>query len=71
MAAIAFDALDGTRLTFPMPKGVNKWLVLKAVEKIHKGGDEAAVLFGLTRAETEVVAEVVARLEEHRPEAAP
>ncbi len=63
---IGFKALDDTQLVFDVPRGVNRFLALKAIEKVHKGGDEAMVMFGLTRAESEFVAEVIATLEEHR-----
>lgn len=63
--AIAFQANDGEVLEFTVPRQCNRWLILKALEKINRGGDEAAVLFGLTRKETEVVALVRAALEEH------
>ena len=67
---LKFQALDGADVTVPVPKNVNHYLALKAIEKVHKGGDEAAVMFGLTHDETAFVAEVIARLEEHRPKAA-
>lgn len=66
MSRLAFTAIDGERLLFDVPKHVNRWLVLRAVEKRHNGGDAALAEVGLTRRETEVVAEIVAKLEEHR-----
>lgn len=66
MATLTFRALDDSIVSFPVPKGVNRFLVLKAVEKMHKGLEPDLVDFGLTRAETEMVAEIVATLEEHR-----
>jgi hypothetical protein len=72
MAALAFRAMDDSVLKFDIPKGCNRYLVSKAIERIHKGGDEELATFGLTRRETEFIAEVVAELESHRktPEAA-
>lgn len=67
--ALRFKALDGEDVAFPIPRGVNPYLAQKAIEKVHKGGDEAAVMFGLTREETEFVATVIAGLEAHRPKA--
>ena len=66
---LRFQALDGEDVTVPVPRHVNGYLAQRALEAIHRGGDEAAVMFGLTRAEAEFVAEVVAKLEEHRPKA--
>jgi hypothetical protein len=67
---LRFKALDGEDVAFPVPKGVNPYLAQRAIEKVHRGGDEAAVMFGLTHDETAFVAEVIAKLEAHRPKAA-
>jgi hypothetical protein len=64
---ISFTALDGERLTFKIPAKCNAFLVQKACEKAHKGLEPDMVDFGLTRTETEFVAEIVAKLEEHIP----
>lgn len=68
---ITFVAMDGQRLTFAIPRACNAYLVQKACEKAHKGLEPELVDFGLTRRETELVAEIVASLEGHaaKPEA--
>ena len=66
---LVYRAHDDEIVSFQVPPGCNRWLVQKAVEKIHKHGDDAAVFFGLTRAETELAAEIVATLEEHKAKA--
>lgn len=70
MAQIGFMALDGSVLKFDIPKGCNQFLIERAIRRLHKGEDADIVGLGLTRRETEFVAEVVAKLEEHRPKAA-
>lgn len=66
MASLAFVAHDGETLTFELPRKVNKYLVTRAIQRLHRGDESELVGFGLTRAETEFVAEVVARLEERK-----
>lgn len=68
---IAFEALDGEHLTFNVPKGCNRYLVTRAIQRLHRGEDADLVDIGLTRAETTFIAEVVAELEDHRPEPKP
>jgi hypothetical protein len=67
---IAYVAYDGTRCEFTIPKGVNRALVARAIQKIHKGGDADLVTRGLTRAEVDLLLEVVATLQDHRIPAA-
>lgn len=67
---LRFQALDGSDVQFPVPRGVNPYLAQKAIEKAHRGLEPDLVDFGLTEGETRFVAEVIARLEEHRKAAA-
>lgn len=64
---LSFQALDGARVSFRVPKHVNGYLAERALKAIHEGGDEAAAMFHLTREESEFVARMVAELERHRP----
>ncbi len=66
MKRLGFIALDGERVEFAIPRGVNGYLAKRAIEKAHRGEEAELVDFGLTRREVEFVAEVVAKLEEHR-----
>ena len=66
---LTYRAHDNEIVSFKVPAGCNRWLVQKAVEKAHKGIEPDLVDFGLTRAETELVAEIVATLEEHKAKA--
>ena len=61
-----FQALDGVDLAFSVPRGVNHRLALRAIQRVHEGGDAEIPAF-LTKAETEFVAKVIAELEAHRP----
>jgi hypothetical protein len=70
MRTVTFVAMDDTPLVFKVPKGMNPHLILKAVEKLHKGEDADLVQFGLTKRETELVAQIKAGLEEHAPKRA-
>jgi len=67
---LRYQALDGADVTFPVPKGVNHYLAAKAIDKAHRGMEPDLVDFGLTEGETRFVAEVVAKLEEHKAKAA-
>ena len=69
MKRLAFAALDGEMLAFDVPKGCNRYLVERAIKRLHLGEDADLVAFGLTRSETIFVAEVAAKLEDHRPKA--
>lgn len=67
---LGFVCLDGERIEVDVPRGVNGYLVKRAIERVHKGEDADLVDFGLTRREVEFVAEMVAKLDEHRKAAA-
>lgn len=62
---VTYVAQDDQRRTWALPKHSSPHLLMRAVDAWAKGGDEALATFGLTKSETELVAEVVAWLEEH------
>lgn len=67
--SMVYIGLDGERLDFPVPKGVNRHLVARAIRSIHGGSDPDLAVRGLTDPEQAMVLEVVATLEEHRIQA--
>lgn len=64
--ALTFTAADDKIRAWPLPKHASPHLILRAVDKVATGGDEAIAEMGLTLAETTLVAEIVAWLEEHQ-----
>jgi hypothetical protein len=71
MTAIGYMGLDGSRLSFEVPKGLNRSLVVSAIKKIHHGKNPDLAVRGLTRAELDLVLNIVESLESHRvPETA-
>ncbi len=67
---LVYVAYDGTRCEFEVPKGANRALAARAVQKIHQGRDADLATRGLTRAEVDLVLEVVTTLQDHRIPAA-
>jgi hypothetical protein len=45
---IVYVAQDGERLTFDVPKTVNRVLVARAIKRIHEGANPDLVIRGLT-----------------------
>ena len=65
-ASIHYVATDGERLVFPIPRGVNRVLVARAVKRIHEGANPDLAVRGLTDSEHALLLDIVGALEEHR-----
>lgn len=63
---VVYVAMDNERLTFNVPKGVNRIMVARAVRRIHEGANPDLVTRGLTHAERDLLLDIVGTLEEHR-----
>jgi hypothetical protein len=67
---IQYMAMDGERLTFDVPKGINRSLVVSAIKKMHQGQNPDLAVRGLTRPEVALLLNIVESLQKHSiPEA--